>query len=395
MLKRSHRAQVSGTSAAVLVAIITVLIIIYILFLPPKERAELLGENISTIDGISISGNATLLSVSPGRLDYLPQKEVEHTLPTVNLFTTTKAEVLESRQSLYVKNAWFDKSFANMTFSVSDLPNTKNVMLVFNVKKYSGRLLLKLNGYDIVDNEYTTPNIEPIQLPERLLKDVNTIEVSVSGVGWRFWRTNEYILEDIKIAADITDISTREATIPFQVSSTEKNNLDRVYVKFFADCEVKEVGPLNIYLNTNRIFSSVPDCGIARSLEVSPYLLLSGDNTLIFKTEKGSYLIDNIIVKSQLKAMTYPTYYFEANESVYDNVVDGKIDVVLYFEFVDDIEKKKAELWINNHQRGFDTTAREYTMNINTLIKEGNNVIEIKPKAILDIVNMKVYVQKK
>ena len=107
----------------------------------------------------------------------------------------------------------------------------------------------------------------------------------VTGVGWKFWRTNEYLLENIKISASVTDVSTRESEMTFQVSSTEKNNLDLVKLRFFADCDKNKVEPLQIYMNNERIFSSVPDCGSLRSMDISPHYLLSDENRILFRTD--------------------------------------------------------------------------------------------------------------
>ncbi len=388
------RGQASGAGAAILVAIIAALIVMYILFLPPAEREALLEGN-ATEDGESsaVSGNATILKESPGRLDYLSQKEIEHTLPSVNLYTTTKDVVFESRHSVYVKNAWFDKSFYNISFPIENLENTDNVNLVFNVKEASGKLTLKLNGRELYSSEIKTSNIEPIPLPKRHLEDENFIEVMVSGVGWKFWRTNEYTLENIKITGSVTDKSSQESKVAFQVSNTEKNNLDRVFLKFFPDCDVGGVGPLQIYLNNNEIFSSVPDCGVLRSLEISPHYLLSDENTLIFKTSRGKYLIDNLIVKSELKELTYPTYYFEMNESIHEDVLENKLDAVLYLMFPDDIEDKKAEIIVNTHKAGLNTQESGYSLNIDSYMREGNNVVEIRPKTTLDVVELKVVLE--
>ena len=394
-----RKAQASGAGAAILVAIIAALIVLYILFLPPEEREALLEGNGTTGGpggGESVvSGNATILLESPGRLDFLSQKEIEHTMPSVNLFTTTRAIVLESRQSIYVKNAWFDRSFYNITFPIEDLENTDNIQLVFNVKQASGRLLITLNGNEVFSSEVSTANIEPIDLPKRYLEEENAIGIEVSGVGWKFWRTNEYNLENIKITGSVTDKSSQESKVVFQVSSTEKNNLDRVFVKFFPECDVKKVSPLEVFLNNNQIFSSVPDCGIARSLEISPHYLLSDENTIIFRTAEGKYLIDNLIVKSELKELTYPTYYFDINKTIQSDVLDGKLDAVLYLLFVDELEKKNAELTINTHKAGVDTRDREYSLNINPYIREGSNVVMIKPKTTLDVVELKVALEEK
>ena len=379
-----------------LILVIAALIVLYILFLPPDVRQELLDEN-STRGGGSkdTAGANVILAEAPGRLDFLAKKEIEHTLPSVNLFTTEKSIILGSQRSLYVKNAWFDRQVSNITFSINDIENTDRVMLVFNVKQHEGRLRLALNGYEILNEGITTANIDPLTLPKRLLQEQNTIEVSVSGVGWKFWQTNEYTLESIQISADFTDVSTRQSTLVFQVTSTEKTNLDRVFVKFFPDCEIDEVGILDIILNNNKIFSSVPDCGIVRTLEVSPSNLLSNENTVIFRTERGSYLLDNIMVKSELKELTYPTYYFEINKTAYNDIVDNKLDAELQLDFVDDIQDKEAELVINTHMRGLDTKEESYSLNIDSIVKEGNNVIQIKPKNTLDVVNLKVVLERK
>ncbi|MCX6707873.1 MAG: hypothetical protein NT001_07110 [Candidatus Woesearchaeota archaeon] len=390
------KAQASGAGAAILVAIITALIVIYILFLPPAEREALLEGNHTSSDGSSvISGNVTLFTENPGRLDYLAQKSIEHTLPSMNLYTKTKAIELESMQSVYVKNAWFDKTTFNITFPIEDFENTDNIQLVFNVKKASGMLMLKLNGYDIYDNELTSANIEPITLQKSLLKEQNTIDVSVSGVGWKFWRTNEYLLENIKMTGSYTDKSNQEAKVVFQVSEAEKDNLDRVYLKFFPECDINKVDKLEVSLNNNQIFSSVPDCGVLRSLEISPHYLLSEENTLIFRTAEGQYLIDNLAVKSDLKEQIYPTYYFELNKTVLDDITDGNINAKLYLLFLDDTEKKQAELTINTHKVGIDTSDREYSLSLNSYVREGNNVIQIKPEQTLDVVEIKLVLEEK
>ena len=137
----------------------------------------------------------------------------------------------------------------------------------------------------------------------------------------------------------------------------------------------------------------MPDCGILRSMEISPHYLLSGENTLIFRTSKGRYLIDNLIVKSELKELTYPTYYFEINESIHEEVIDDKLDATLYLMFPDDIEKKKAELIINTHKTGLNTGDEDYSLNIDHYLREGSNVVEIRPKTTLDVVELRVVLE--
>lgn len=395
-----RKAQTSGTGAAVLIALIAALIILYILFLPPSEREALLEGNVSEEEegAVSVEGNLTLLLVTPGKLDVLKQKEIEHNIPSVNLYTTETAQKLKSIESVYIKNGWFDKQSVNFSFNIEDLPNTENVLLVFNIKKSSGRLIIELNGNSIYDNEVPGPNINPIALPREFLKEgLNSIKIEVSGVGIRFWKTNEYILEEVMITADVTDISRQESKNVFLVTSTEKDNLDRVFLKFVPECKEGEVAQLDILLNNHNIYSSIPDCGTLTSLEVSPHNLISGENKLVFRTTEGRYLMDRIVVKSELKERVYPTYYFEINESQLDDIEDGDVDAMLYIKFTDDVEYKKADVYVNggDARDHIGTTKSEYELKLNNYINEEDNVIEIIPKTTLHIVSLKVVLEEK
>ncbi|MBI2147302.1 hypothetical protein HYU19_02375 [Candidatus Woesearchaeota archaeon] len=378
----------SGTGAAVLVVIIAALIILYILFLPPAQRQAILEGREAGSGGVL--SNTTLLLASPGRLDYLPQKDVEHVLPSVNLYTTTNAVILDSVQSAYVKNAWFDTSSKQMNFTVDDLGNTKNLLLSFAIRSYQGRLIVVLNGREIYNSDITSLSMPPIRLSQDLLLEHNTLEIQVSGVGAAFWRTNFFDLENIKITADVTDVATQEAQLSFLVSETERNNVVRVLLKFLPECTQDNAGVLHVYVNNHEIFSSVPDCGALRPLEFASHLLLNGENTLLFRTDKGPYLIDNINLKSELKQVTFPTFYFDIPQPSFDSLLARSKKAVLSLSFSNDVDMKKAELYINGHLRGFDVRSESYSLVIDPFVRKGNNVIEIRPKTTMDIVNMRV-----
>ena len=391
MNSKARNAQTSGTGAAVLVAIIAALIVVYILFLPPENREQLLEGRTSTQPG-SGSGQPLLLA-TPGRIDYLAEKDIEHTLPPVSLFSSTNAVALKSIATLYAKNAWFDKVSGNGSFSVPDLAHTDEVYLSFNVKSHSGRLIISLNGHEVFNDDVQTLNVEPIRLSKDLLQGENVLEFRISDVGFRFWQSNEYALEGVQITGDVTDISTQEAKSVFLITATEKDNIERAFMRFFPDCRPEEAGILDVYLNTHNIFSSVPDCGFLRELEISPTLLNQGENTITFRTNRGAYLIDTILIKSELKEAAYPTFYFEIPDDLFAAVRAGSANIVLSIESPDEVEYKKAEIFINGHQRGLDTRERVFTLGINPFVQPGNNVIELKPRTTLDIVNLKVTVE--
>jgi len=389
-LKRIKKRGQGATNAATLVALIAALILLYILFLPPEERKELLeGNETGEGEGEGEGGNETLLKENVGRLDFLKRDEYEHDIPAFTLYKTTNSVEIERFNSINVRNSWFDKRTREASFSISDLENTKNVFLTFTATKHKGILIMKLNG-DVIFESETGINIEPISLPQSLLKNENKLEFSVSDVGWSFWRTNEYSLTNIKIIGDITDITRQESQNVFHVTSTEVYNAERSTLKFNPDCQPTQVGVLEITLNGYNVFSGVPDCGILNKVDFSPDLLSSGINKIIFKTDKGSYLIDQIKVTTKLKELIYPTYYFDLDREQIKDIQDDDRDLIMRFEFPDDKEDREAELLINGRKVFLETDERFFTKNLDSYAKEGTNYIKIIPKTTLEIVELKV-----
>lgn len=332
----------SATLAAVFVLVICVLIIFYILFLTPEDRAELLGEEYSgsssgtsSSDGSSSSGNLNevLLSEHIGRLDYLKTDTIEQSMPSFRIATFTEPEEIKTISSIYVQNGVMDQEFHNFTFTI-DEGLTEDLLLSFNIKKAEGRLIIYLNGHIIENNEMSVGSPAPIELPEDYLKEKNQIDIAVSGVGWAFWSYNEYILENIKITAQVTDVSGSSGAQRFHIDEEEYNNIDEIKVRFYPECAIDQVGPLVIRVNGVKIYSTIGDCGIYNVLQIGKDAVIPGENSITFSTDQGSYLIDNIKIIMELEELIYPVYYFEMDDDYFTQETDeddaecGKIDGV-------------------------------------------------------------------
>ena len=345
-----RKAQGSGASgAATLVAIIAGLIILYILFLPPQERAALLdGEAgngarpVGVQTGGYIDGNNIVIQDlkgivfedSPGKIDYTALGEFEHPLPPFTLFKTTDAKVLQEINPFYVKNGWFDKKSFNTTFMLTDLRNTENVMLSFVLGKHSGVLSISLNGIPIYEFEEQGVNPKPVSLRNELLKQENILEFSVSKVGAEFWKTNEYSFNEVKITGDITDRSKEKSTNTFYITKNEGENLERAYLRFLPECNIGTTGLLTIEINDRLGFQGIPDCGQMNEIELGTDIINIGKNKIEFITDKGSYLVDRIMVKTELQSTAIPVYYFELEPKLFTAFEEypeeecGKIDGV-------------------------------------------------------------------
>lgn len=382
-------------SASALIALIAFLIVIYIILLPPDVREELLNGNDSGNGNGSNTNDLAriLVEENTGTLQKLSYDSFDHNIASINLYTTTSASKLYEHDSILVRNSMFDTTSKTLEFELNDLDNVDNAVLSFVNKKNDGVLTIKLNGKELVSGELQTyPN--PIKLDKRNLNENNVLEFSVDGVGWQFWRSNEYLIENIMITADTTDTSKQGSFSTFTVTEEEFENLKSVNLKFFPDCRIADVGKLDIMLNNQKIYSSVPDCGTLNKLELDPNFLIMGSDTLEFSADMGYYLIDQITLNTKLKEPTYPLYYFEINDDDMDEINNNNLLVNMTFRFADDSELKSATIYINGHRLSLNTRDSNYDRDITQYIERGNNALKIEPeKNQLDVISFKLILQ--
>jgi hypothetical protein len=219
------------------------------------------------------------------------------------------------------------------------------------------------------------------------------IEFKVQPVGWMFWKKNYYELASIKLTGTVETYASREATTTFLIGREEKTNLKEAYLLYLPDCKTGQTERLSVYLNEMLISSKAPDCGAPEKIILNPDDLKEGTNDLRFFAEKGTYLIDQVVVKTELRQPIYPVYFFEVNETRYSLVQNGTLKAVLTMRFVDDKERKAATLNINNMKTFLDTTSDRYNKTIDTYLVEGSNFVRIEPQTNLPIINLKVELQ--
>ncbi|MBS3142096.1 hypothetical protein J4464_01785 [Candidatus Woesearchaeota archaeon] len=323
------RGQGKGSAAATLVGIITLVIIFYILFLPPAERADLLGEP-STVTTNPRYGSQNPDAPPPIELGIIvsehigslsPYEDIEPILlPDVYVAETTNAEVLERFSPITVQSGLFNTKYAaaSVTFTLDDLTTVENALLSFTAKKHKGILSITLNGEQIYAYAITSLNPDPIKLDQSLLKKQNALTFSVAPVGASFWKTNEYALENIMITGDVTDLSRQQSTSKFFIVESDYENLEQAVLRFIPYCaSLNSVGLLEIFLNNKNIFSAVPICDDPYKLSFSPRALNPDQNTLTFVTSKGSYSVEQVRIDLEAKPIKSKILYFELDPELF------------------------------------------------------------------------------
>ncbi|MBT7903413.1 hypothetical protein HN587_06135 [Candidatus Woesearchaeota archaeon] len=391
-LFKNKRAE-DGTKAATLVALIALLIIFYLLFIPPQVRQNILEGDYSedSKDSGDDDKNTTLLLETPGTLTTISTKDIEHSIAPVNIFASENSKVIDTQNSLSVKKSWFSDKTGEFSFVVQDLSQTENLLLTFVSKLSRGNLQILLNGEEIFNQAITKENPDPIKLSSKYLaQGANSLEFITEDVGLAFWRVNKHNLENLQITGDITDISQQLSRNIFIASATEKNNLKRGKLVFTPECSIGSVGALQALINNHIVYDAVPDCGFAITVEFSPDILRNGENQIVFKTIKGNYLIDLIKIKSELKEIIQPVYFFDLDEDEFSDVQDESDEIYLEITFIDSQEYHIGKANINGIETNIHQKERVYSKKINDYLVKGNNAIKITPEDILQIVKLEV-----
>jgi len=389
----SEKRGQSAAGAAVLITIIAGLLVMFIVLVNPQERAELLGESSSSTSGDLPNSviQKNLLTESPGRIDYLPQKFMEKPLPVVNIYTKTEAKILAEKSFANAKKAIFSEEVNSLSFPIPDLSNTNNILLDFNIKRLKGKLRITLNEELIYEDSPNLGTMQPLVLPKNLLNNENFLVFSVSSPGLAFWQTNEASLERIKLVADVTSLEFQSSKNIFLVSETEKNNLEKVELKFLPECEDGKVSKLQITVNEDEVFNGIPDCGIPMvPIPILADNLNVGQNKITFSADKGAYILSHNRLKYELKDVDFPLYYFDISHEQYLEIMDGNKRVRLRMDFVDIVANKRGDLEFNGNLNYFDTKETFYTIDLSEDVVKGANAIKIKPRKTLDVREVKI-----
>ncbi len=396
-MRRMMDKRGQAAPAAVLLAIIMGLIIMFIMIIPPSERAKLLEEDSNGTGTSSTFSEEVLLDKNPGRLSFIQDKSFDKAMSSVHVYTEKEPSILSNNEYLNVKNALFSSQVKNVYFKIDDLENTENILLSFTIDSYRGTLIILLNDKEIFNKE--THMVKPFKLSKSLLSENNTLTFKVSSPGVAFWRTNYYDLSMVKVVADVTDLSNQESKSILTISEDELKNMEKAILKFSTSCLSSSKGKLEVKINDYEVFNSVPECDDISYYTIPESKLKAGSNLISFKTEKGDYQIDTIALRVKLKDPSYPTYYFTIDDKYFTNATGDSsklkddYNVIMTLEFADD-NKKEAEIYVNGYKISFDTYKIEFSHNIDNHVEPWTNSIKIIPKNSFDLKTLKVELKK-
>jgi len=378
----------AAMNATILIAVISALIILYILFLPSEERLDIIGENESGRD-FGPDKEDVLLEDTSVIMEHFAEDEIEHTLPSLTLYSITTASTVKEVASFYVKKTLFSEQKRDIDFELGE--EAQNVLLSFSVRKAKGDLIVEVNGKQVWSGPIEKVNADPIRVPKDALSSQNTVTFRASSPGLAFWRTHEYLIENFKVTADLVDTSSQRAKVDFVVGKEEAGHIEKATLRFVAECETGRVGVLDILINDRGVYSSVPDCGVPRPLVFDSKLLIEGENTLEFRSTKGRYVLDQLKITTKLEEIPSFTYFFDVDSDQFKDIREGRKTANFTLFFTDDKEDKAAEIIING-RKTFMTRHEEFewSLILDRFLEQGSNSLKIIPDTRLEVRRLQV-----
>ncbi|MDO8660740.1 MAG: hypothetical protein Q7K43_02530 [Candidatus Woesearchaeota archaeon] len=386
------QSKASGASALVLLMLLV--FVLWVLFLPPSARNELLASNTTPASSNpGLQFNKILVSQAVGSL--LPEGPpvINHPLPSMFLFESKQAQIIASNPVFTIKHSLFSNTDKVVSFSLDSKNDIIQLSAVFRASVHQGILSISLNDVTIFTDALNTESISPITLPKGLLKEQNTLSFSVSGVGAKFWHTNEYRIENLQIIADTQDKTRQQSIMSFALDSAEFNNLRATTLSFMADCEQKTAGTLTITLNSKKVYEAIPDCGAINKQEILGADLQSGRNEIVVSLSKGNIRVEQAKIQTSLKPTQSSLAFFQVSDLLLEEVQSRSSHIVLKVLFVDDGTQKSGITNVNGRLDSFDQKTGLLSRDISSIIRAGNNYVELVPRTPLHVVSVDVRVE--
>ncbi|MBR9700712.1 cellulose biosynthesis cyclic di-GMP-binding regulatory protein BcsB [Candidatus Woesearchaeota archaeon] len=402
----SRRAQ-NASGAAVLVATIAGLIILYLLFLSPEDRNALLfGEDGSggfnnwnsgyTGGYNSVNyGSVLIMTETPGSLRLLKSPVMEHSIPSATIFTRVMTQEIQSIDTAIVKNGVFARRDLDISFRANKAAG-RNYLLSFNVDQSGyGALAVYLNGNLLYERPVRERTPQPIPLPLDYIQDGdNKLTFRTTDVGIAFWQPNTYILHNILISGDLIDTSGSVSEQTFSIQEREIAGYEQARLEFVPDCDPRNSGRLTIHMNSrmvrdeynmsrvipNLLYTGFIDCGIRFTTDIPKDFLREGENRLLFASDGGQYVVDRIKVVVEMTENDYPVYYFNLPRDMFDIVDAGERFIRLTMRFADYRNVKSGEVIIDGFVQSFSTQDIYYQAIIDpAILNPGPNTIQVIP----------------
>lgn len=382
------RAQQSATPAGGLVILMGLFIILYILFLPPADRAALIGGATGdTPDPTVVDPIDLLLDESPGMLT--PQRETSETrnLNSFTLLARGEYTPVFSAGETHVFSSRYDRRVFERTFELDAVP--VDARMSVSLREVQGGLRVYVNNQEVYSGRpMSRSNKQILDLPIR--QGINTIRIE-STERWWLWGSNSAQIDSVQVIANVYSPQTARSEQSFSLPLENRQHLERASLRFLLGCdELRQ--QMTIRLNDRLIGSTVFDCESPHEIEL-PISALDDTNRIVFEASRGVASVQSPTLRFLYTRSVDPLYYFHLTDDQWRDVRDGTKEARLYVSFVRDGHEKDLIVDVNGNYVSvrLDRDEREFRQDITRFIERGENYLRLEARRSAQIVKVQVF----
>jgi len=261
----------------------------------PRKADE--REHLGTIIVESEEGGKTEIPVTIDVISpYAEPSEIreEKFFPDITVSFAAGEEVLKSERNVLVRKGLNENKYFKMSARISqDLDFVTGGAITIDIldTNREGNLIVKVNDEVVYDKSIPSGRIK-IPVTKRLLSSYNTVEISTSSPGWKFWTSSFYRLDRIEFSVNL--YGGKENIEYFSVSDDALRNFKSAKLQFEIEDYTGD-GNLIIKINDRFIFDGQPHRIFTQEFDTYDVGLVKDRNTLAFSTESGtSYQLNNV-----------------------------------------------------------------------------------------------------
>ena len=383
------RAQQNNAGPAAALVILTGLfIILYILFLPPADRAALIGGATGdTQDPTVVDPLDRLLDESLGQITPLRESSETRNLNAFTLLARGEYTPIFSSGSAEVFTSRYDRRTYERTFMLEAVPTDARMSISFS--EVSGSIRVYVNNQEVYSGRpLSRSNKQILDLP--ITQGINTVRIE-SAERWWFWGSNSAQIDSVQIIANVYSPQTARAEQVFSMPSENRQHLERATLRFLLSCDTPSQ-QLIIRVNDALVGSQSYQCESPQEIEI-PRSALQDTNTLRFEASSGVVSVHAPTIRFFYERALDPLYYFHLREDQWRDLREGRKEARLYFSFVRDGNEKDIIADVNGNFVSVRLAGNEneFRQDITRFIEEGENYVRLDVRRTANIVKFQVF----
>ena len=340
--------------------------------------------------------NKTLLSVEKlGTVGFAKATPREIPIGNVNVGNLPGEDLEFETNGAIIKNGLFSKNSQGISFNGERAQKATLSFRVDETNKY-GRLVIMHGGLTIYNEK---AEVGTYSFERYNLNDTNTLDISATSSGIKFWAPTTYVLSDIKLTVD--RYADRDHAVPFQVYSYEASGWSIGRISFVLESKTGSEN-LSIEVNGKPVYSDSPAPDVPTQIDFSRHetRVSPGENLLSFKTGRDSaYIMKN----TRLTIFYYGTgeaihriQPFELNAFWKAYLMKENVTGVVNFYVRDAPLDSGLDVVLNNKTHTFETLSANTWYNITfseeDLSEDPKNVVKFYTHGNYDIGELNVLI---